>query len=315
MKLGLGCTTSESIPQLVRSFCNMRVSIVGCSYYHSVVVCDNDEVYTFGRNDFGQLGHGDTTDKKLPQRVDSILGCTVCAVACGQYHTMFATTKGKAFSCGKNDYGQLGLPKEDNCLEPTQVMNGAMEKILAMDVRCGYYHSIVLCSNQTVVAFGRNDYGQLGLGHTTARMTEPTIIEGLQGKGVSKVAAGCYHTITVGRGGLLYVFGRNNHGQLGTGDSNERHAPFTVRTLAGKNIVSLAAGFYHTVVLTGGLAQEQNSNGPSNDDTDLFAPTQVPFNYYLSNSLGLGNDKICLEFTCRTGCRKNASIKLEMFII
>ena len=275
VQLGLGCTTSESIPQVVRYFANMRVRLVGCSYYHSVVVCDNDEVYTFGRNDFGQLGHGDTTDKKHPHRVDSLLGFTVATTACGQYHTMFGTSKGLAYSCGKNDYGQLGVPKEDNCLEPTLIVSGALQDTQTTDVRCGYYHSVILCADGSVVAFGRNDYGQLGLGHTMARVTEPTVIDRLLGKGVVKVAAGCYHTVSVGRGGLLYVFGRNNHGQLGTGDNNERHTPFTVRTLAGKNIVSLAAGFYHTVVLTGGAAQDQNMNSVSTSESDMFAPAVV----------------------------------------
>jgi hypothetical protein len=43
------------------------------------------------------------------------------------------------------------------------------------------------------------------------------------------------------------VFGRNNHGQLGTGDDIERHAPCAVPQFNNRRVLSVAAGFYHTV--------------------------------------------------------------------
>lgn len=47
----------------------------------------------------------------------------------------------------------------------------------------------------------------------------------------------------------LYVFGRNNHGQLGTGDDVERHSPCLVVQFTGRRVLSVAAGFYHTIVI------------------------------------------------------------------
>ena len=49
--------------------------------------------------------------------------------------------------------------------------------------------------------------------------------------------------------GTIYAFGRNNHGQLGTGDTEEHHSPVKVQCFVGLSIRSLAAGFYHTIAL------------------------------------------------------------------
>jgi len=64
------------------------------------------------------------------------------------------------------------------------------------------------------------------------------------------LTAGCYHSIAITTNGMLYVFGRNNHGQLATGDQEERHIPHPVDDFVGQRILSVAAGFYHTIVLT-----------------------------------------------------------------
>ena len=96
---------------------------------------------------------------------------------------------------------------------------------------------------------GRNDYGQLGLGHAQARVFGPHVIGYLRDKNVVSVAAGCYHSVAVTGNGMLYFFGRNNHGQLATGDTEDRHVPHPVDDFVGCRGVNVAAGFYHTVVV------------------------------------------------------------------
>lgn len=100
----------------------------------------------------------------------------------------------------------------------------------------------------------------------------PAIISSLRDKGVEMLAAGCYHSIAVTSNGMLYVFGRNNHGQLATGDLEERHIPHPIDDFIGQKIVSVSAGFYHTLVLTADninahnnltLESLQNRNAPS----------------------------------------------------
>ena len=159
-------------------------------------------------------------------------------MACGQYHTVISTLEIGVLSCGKNDYGQLGLESTEPQKKFAKV-KGALDGAQVKQLRCGYYHTIVLAAGEHVFGFGRNDYGQLGLGHITQRVFGPTIIGGAEGKRVCRVSAGCYHTVLIGSDGMLYVFGRNHHGQLGTGDTNERHSPYPVSTFLGKRIAKV----------------------------------------------------------------------------
>ena len=50
------------------------------------------------------------------------------------------------------------------------------------------------------------------------------------------ISAGCYHSVVVTANGMLYVFGRNNHGQLATGDLEERHSPHPVDDFVGQRL-------------------------------------------------------------------------------
>jgi RCC1 and BTB domain-containing protein len=54
-QLGHGTTVSELVPRPVKGLEGKRVRLVSCSYYHTVVTTDEDEAYSFGRNDFGQV--------------------------------------------------------------------------------------------------------------------------------------------------------------------------------------------------------------------------------------------------------------------
>lgn len=217
-QLGLGVTSSEAVPRPVQLLTGKRVSIVSCSYHHTLVSCEG-ETYSFGRNDYGQLGHGDTGDKREPAIINALNGKAIISMACGQYHSVVVTNQA-VYSFGKNDYGQLGLESADSQRIPHLVSQ--LENKGVIQVRCGYYHTIVLCSNSSVFSFGRNDYGQLGIGNATQKVFGPQLVEDLCGKGICKISAGCYHTVCAAENGVVFVFGRNNHGQLGCGNTKEQ---------------------------------------------------------------------------------------------
>ena len=64
-------------------------------------------VYVFGSNDDGQLGLGDTTDRKSPVKLP--LSEAAAQVALGYAHTAVRTVKGNVYVFGYNADGELGL--------------------------------------------------------------------------------------------------------------------------------------------------------------------------------------------------------------
>ncbi|XP_033112056.1 E3 ubiquitin-protein ligase MYCBP2-like [Anneissia japonica] len=97
-------------------------------------------------------------------------------------------------------------------------------KVPAVQVVCGSYHSVVLLSNGDVYAFGMGNHGQLGQGDTENRysacrvpVNEPII----------QVAAGNHHTVLLASSGCVYTFGQFQKGQLGrpvNEDKNDQDA-------------------------------------------------------------------------------------------
>jgi alpha-tubulin suppressor-like RCC1 family protein len=65
---------------------------------------------------------------------------------------------------------------------------------------------------------------------------------------VQAVAAGMHFSLALGRSGQIYAWGSNGHGQLGVGDTDDRHHPARVPGL--DDAVQVAAGETHAAALT-----------------------------------------------------------------
>ncbi|CAN0164477.1 unnamed protein product [Ectocarpus sp. 6 AP-2014] len=246
-----------SLPRPVAGFAGYRVTKVACSYSHTVVVTDDDRTWTFGGNDYGQLGHGDQSFRSAPAALACFQGLGVLSVACGVYHTVVSVASGGLYSFGKNDHGQLGLEGGESRFTPVRhrTCTSVVEQLA-----CGYYHTVALSRAGEVVAFGRNDYGQLGLGHRESTWQGGQVPD-LAGKRIIQVACGSYHTISLDDEGRVYPFGRNNHGQLGTGTREDACRPCFVEGLSQSFVCQVAAGFYHTLCLTGPPLERKAGHG------------------------------------------------------
>jgi len=72
------------------------ITKVACGCYHSAALCENGNIYTFGRGNHGQLGHGNTDDQKLPKMISSLSDKKVIDIAGGFYHTIVLVKNRKA---------------------------------------------------------------------------------------------------------------------------------------------------------------------------------------------------------------------------
>ncbi|XP_026331875.1 protein RCC2 [Hyposmocoma kahamanoa] len=136
-----------------------RLIVSHCTAAHSILVSDEGEAYTFGRNTCGQLGFGDTVTRNLPERVPGLAGKNIIHAAVGRHHSLFVTDTGAVYACGDNKSGQCGIgTNTPQVLVPTRVRHTTP----IVKVGCGAEFSMVLDCNGALHSFGLPEYGQLG---------------------------------------------------------------------------------------------------------------------------------------------------------
>ena len=150
-----------------------------------------------------------------------------------------------------------------------------------MQVAAGYKHTIFVAADGLVFATGDNSDGQLGVGDTEDRLAPTPITGQLESRTAVYVAAGDRHTLCITSDGSLFSWGRNVNGQLGVGDTEDRHLPTLVTGLQGKQVTHVAAGRYHTMCSTadGSVFSwgegDEGKLGLGDEGDDMLVPTLV----------------------------------------
>jgi alpha-tubulin suppressor-like RCC1 family protein len=92
------------------------VSIVACGEYHTLAVCQDGTLWSWGRNQCGQLGHGDKKENKYktPTQIIALAKKICIKAAAGGQHSMVLTDANKIYSWGLNNFGQLGIGNMDD---------------------------------------------------------------------------------------------------------------------------------------------------------------------------------------------------------
>ena len=241
-QLGTGSTVEQHAFVQV-AFDGKKIVALAAGYGHTAAITDSGELWTWGYNDDGELGIGDTTDRHAPVKV-SVNGQKIVAVAAGAYHTAAITDSGELWTWGWNGYGQLGIGGTTNRHAPVKVrVNG--QKIVA--VAAGGSHTAAITDSGELWTWGSNGHGRLGIGGTTNRHA-PVKVR-VNGQKIVAVAAGGSHTAAITDSGELWTWGSNGHGRLGIGGTTNRHAPVKV-SVNGQKFVAVAAGGSHTAAIT-----------------------------------------------------------------
>jgi alpha-tubulin suppressor-like RCC1 family protein len=178
-------------------------------------------LYCWGDNRAGQLGLGTTTDWTSPRLVSA--GWST--VSAGDFTTCGITTAGEAYCWGDNYSGALGVDSDvREVTTPTPVTGGGTWS--AIDT--GAAHSCGVKSNG-LYCWGANDHGELGAGYPNSS-TVPVRVSSHTWSSVDADGArhdAAYDGVTCGlyANGTRFCWGFNWHGQLGIGDTTDRHAP------------------------------------------------------------------------------------------
>lgn len=141
----------------------------------------------------------------------------------------------------------------------------------------GGFHSLVISERGDLYAWGFNTHGQIGDG-TYENKAYPLKVWNAEERGKAfKVAAGRLHTLLIAEDGVLWAWGSNEDGILGTGTEAKQITP---KQVIGGGVQAVAGGWYHTLALTEDgdvLAWGNNKYGQLGDGSTEFrtAPIKV----------------------------------------
>ena len=198
---------------------------------------ESGNLFSFGHNGFGQLGHGNVCAYNYPKQIEDF--SDIDLVDCGNSHVICKKKDGKSYGWGYNSFSQLGLESRRTLYSPSKLRNWPNDIV---DIKCGCYFTIVFTSNQEVFSCGDNRYGQLGRFYSDVITKVDTL------SGITHIECGENHTLCVDNGNKLIVFGNNEHGQLGLDDTDDRYSPEIHPTLS--NIIDISSGGWSTFVKT-----------------------------------------------------------------
>ncbi|XP_030008655.1 RCC1 and BTB domain-containing protein 2 isoform X2 [Sphaeramia orbicularis] len=270
--LGLGDLQSTIEPRRIDVLCGKK--IVSLSYGtgpHVVIATADGEVFAWGHNGYSQLGNGTTNHGLTPALVSTnLLSKRVTDVACGSHHTIALTTDGEVYAWGYNNSGQVGSGSTANQPTPRRVSSCLQNKVV-VNIACGQLCSMAVLDNGEIYGWGYNCNGQLGLGNNGNQQT-PCRIAALQGVNIVQVgtttdsykavfpiicslitfpfrvqvACGYAHTLALTDEGLVYAWGANSYGQLGTGNKSNQALPTLINTEKERMVEVAACHTSHT---------------------------------------------------------------------
>ncbi|XP_007900723.2 probable E3 ubiquitin-protein ligase HERC3 isoform X1 [Callorhinchus milii] len=207
------------------------------------------ELLCWGYTNLGQLGLGDVVENIIvqPRTCEFFSSKSVQEVACGRYHTAFVLQDGSVYTCGSNNWGQLGHEKEG--YRPEQVR--ALDAQTIKHTACGESHTLAVNDHGQVFAWGAGKDGQLGIDSMEETVRKPRLVKSLSGHEVTQVTCGSWHCMALTKDGQLFAWGQNTHGQLGLGQGiSSQSNPQCLKTLVGIPLAQITAGGAHSFALS-----------------------------------------------------------------
>ncbi|KAJ0400988.1 hypothetical protein P43SY_003542 [Pythium insidiosum] len=190
-QLGTGDNRAQIEPRLIEALAGVSIVSVATKGSHVLARTSDGQVYTWGRGDEGQLGHGDRLSTAQPRLVQALARQRVHLICAGRSHSVAVTSEGAIYSWGSNEDGALGRngSTADDFVSPEPQQIEALPKLHVLQIDCGSRHTVVLMADHRVFVWGWGIYGQLGLGDTQSQPV-PTELTVLRGKNVQRICCG-----------------------------------------------------------------------------------------------------------------------------
>jgi alpha-tubulin suppressor-like RCC1 family protein len=247
---------------------NFRQGSLAAGGVHTCGLTVGGAAYCWGRNFYGTLGDGSTTNSTTPVAVTG--GIAFASLTGGAEYNCGLTSGGAAYCWGYGAYGQLGVGTAANSTTPVAVVGD----LTLVSVWAGLRHTCGFTRSGEDYCWGYNEFGQLGDGTTFGRIAPVAVATGGP---FLRLAPGLGHTCGLAPGGAAYCWGYNGAGELGNGTTGG-NSTTPVAVAGGHTFTSLVADFEHSCGLTGAGAAYcwgYNQYGALGDGTTSNRDTPV----------------------------------------
>jgi alpha-tubulin suppressor-like RCC1 family protein len=239
--LGNGTKTPQvaPIPEKIGSATNWVSVSAGST--HSLAINSNGQLWTWGKNDSGQLANNTLVDKLIPIQIGTVTNWV--SVSAGSSHSTAINSDGELWTWGYNGHGQLGNATKLDSQIPIKIPS-TTPGATWISVSCGTGYSMAITSVGELWIWGENDKGQLGDG-TIEDNPNPKKISGnwVLADGATN------HSMAINSDGELWTWGGGSAGQLGNASTTDQ--PFPIKIISpATNWVSFCAGTFCSVAVT-----------------------------------------------------------------
>jgi len=215
-------------------------------------IAENNTVYCWGSNTYGQLGNGATSYYPVttPVAVNTsgvLAGKTILSVVAGSQHACVIASDNQVYCWGNNQIGQLG----NNSTQPSSVpvavdTSGVLSGKTVLSIDSEGANVCVIASDNQAYCWGDSGWGQHG-NNNSYNSTVPEAVDTsgvLAGKTLTSISAGYNHVCAIASDNQAYCWGAEVV-EPTDGPTVVNYVPVAVDTsgvLAGKTILSITSG-------------------------------------------------------------------------
>lgn len=203
----------------------IKIASVGT---HTLALTSKGELYSWGGNILGQLGHTKSKgNQRFAAKIEDL--SNIESIATGWHHSVALDCNGVLYLWGSD-------PSTSYDGHPGETFDG-IEKIEDLPkmktIACGSWHTLSTDYNGNVWGWGKNTYGIMVTGDTIS-YSYPKKINGYSD--ICTIGGGCFQSLAVDNNGQIWTSGGNNNGQQGTGAFSAIYKPIKLELKEEKAI-------------------------------------------------------------------------------
>eukprot|EP01084_Bolivina_argentea_P316326 548295_1 len=252
-------------PNIVIEFDNNHQHVLAMDSYnsHHLGIDVNHKVYSWGNNEFGQLGDGKKlfakASKPIPNLLKSFNKYNVISVAVGSSHSLILTNDGNIWSFGDNRKGQLGNGKtsKEGDKNPTPKVIKKLSEMkdeYFINISAGSEHSGAVSKNGKLYCWGSNEHGECGADPDLGKIMVVPYEVDINSEYKDRNDMNPFYGLEAGCGWNYTLLLTTNHSVLQFGKSmveeTQHWKPLVISSLSHKRIMHMSCSYHHCLLVT-----------------------------------------------------------------